>query len=237
MKKFTRTWMAMLALVCVSFTSCLGDSDSSGSSWDIAPCLTLDSMFGLTGQAKADNGMIFYINNPSDLKYANTDGYPERVLAYLKVTDEEGFDPYQLKNSYHVNVVGASQIPVRPMTTQPDTLKQNPVNAIGAVWAANGYLNIPFDMYMAQNPKIEDINAYIDHAGNDTLYVKFDNGSKGSFRFQEEAFSFRLSGLNDPSLNLTPKNDSIVINVTPTKGEGSYIYNRDKQNCKYPYRR
>lgn len=235
MKKFTRIWMAMLAMVCVSFTSCLGDSDSS-SSWDVGPFLTLDSMFGLTGQAKSDDGIIYYINNPSDLKYANADGYPERVRAYLKVTDEEGFDPYHLKSSYHANVVGASPVHVRPMTTQPDTLKQNPVNAIGGVWAANGYLNIPFDMNMAQNAKIEDINAYIDHVGNDTLYVKFDNGSKGSSPFQD-VFSFRLSGLNNPGLNLTPKNDSIVINVTPTKSEGSYIYNKGNQNCKYPYRR
>ncbi len=229
MKKINYGFWILCALLCGAFASCIDDDNDAESYYDFAAYLTVPGDYAMTSRLLTDNGITLYATNPSVIAYKDG-SYPERIYGYVKVLGEI-FDRENVKETYTVKLIEDYISPVitSGFTQQPDTLKNFPVLKIFDVWAANGYLNIPFNMYMSRIAPLSSVNAYIDHSGNDTLYVKFSNGTTGTDNITN-IISYRLNPDDIRKSGVTPNDGKIIINVT-----SAYAQDASESNCEYTF--
>lgn len=226
MKHFKALLFMAVGLI-LGFSSCLDNENTDGRYYDFSAYMTVPGDFAMTGRVITDNDITLYVRNTSAVAYQDG-SYPERIYAYVKVLGEE-FDTTNPKDRYAVQIVEGYVSPIITvnMNTRPDTLEHHSVHKIPNLWAGNGYLNIPFIMYTQNNPPLTSVNAFIDRASHDTLFVKFSNGTTGS-NLVENIFSFRLLPSMIEASGVTPNDGKIIINVTSACDEDAI-----KGNCQY----
>ena len=221
--KFAVMFAALLSVL--SFSSCLNDSNNDG--YDAFAEVTLKSDGLGAYYFITDGGVTFIPENISVLSsILLKDGtYLKRFVGGFKLSTGEVYSPD--KKSFKISSVAvSSSLIYQPMTTRPDTISGNygiaDVNS--KLWAAYGYLNVPFTYYYSATSKINayQFNVFATDAKVDTLYLtmkqsrNIENGEYYVTTPQVISYSLPFDKAEFINLyrNLQPKNDTIVIKLS-----------------------
>lgn len=215
MKKMKWAVLFAALVMMVGFTSCL--SNEEGESYDLIEYVTVSSSYmGYTALIGDQSGNT-YIPTSTDVLAAlkQTDGnYYPRALVAIKLTE-----PFVAnKPSYNVEAIQIyNYVPWKDATTNPDTLASKgdyDFSNLSNSWVKSGYLNIPFEVLVPANPRLEDFNLYITSSSNDTLYTKlhYSKDNTSAVNAMSEMISFRMPDYDD-NYDALYNNDSIVVTV------------------------
>ena len=211
--KFVAVITAFMSVI--GFSSCISGGETE---YDFMDYLTVTQDYmGRTCLVGDYTGLTLYPANSSILSALQlSDGsYYKRAYAGAKLAEEYT----ETKKNYTIsNLYVASAIPYMDFNMYKDTLVGDyGLSGLNKIWAKTGYVNVDFNVNVEANNTstfYNDLHMYVTRASNDTLYTKLryvkstDMGQTYTI-----LVSFGLPKQSWEYNSLTPKNDSIVINV------------------------
>lgn len=167
MKQMKVLMVAMMAILGITFTSCL-DSDSTPAQY-----AAIGEINHLTQSMRTDDGVTLYLQNFSALKY--NDEYPKRALVYYQYID--GKDYTAGKTSYEVYFTGYYSVFNEGDFSMVEVESKTPIYAFGGeypyIFNSGNYLNFEVAITYDENTNPEeDLMLYPYDVKNGVLYCK-----------------------------------------------------------------